>query len=72
MYIETAQDATVMTRERFEEEKLIALRVDTLPTGIEHSINSDNNTTKEPAMKSNKEYTTYHSENNCRDWMLMD
>lgn len=47
--------------------------LDSLPI-IELPLNKHhkNDFRKDRDMNINKEYSTYHSENNCRDWMLTD
>lgn len=68
MYFESSSEHVNVITERPVEELLI----ESLPV-LDYTIDSNrNNKSGENDMNFNKDYSTYHSENNCRDWMLTD
>ncbi|MBS1271663.1 MAG: hypothetical protein MAGBODY4_00795 [Candidatus Marinimicrobia bacterium] len=72
MYFESTEGNTVITQKPVGGYEMTGI-LESLPIldfRIDENFNKQ--TSEDNTMKFNKEYSTYHSENNCQDWMLTD
>jgi|GEM_PF-3118714 len=70
MYFESNRSGNVTTQ---PEEQLLTQLIDSFPVlDFQTERKQQINQTEGNDMNFTKEYSTYHSENTCRDWMLTD